>query len=120
MSATETTTRAILTSDGRVLIEQADGSYRPAEGETDWRKVDATSEADIAAALARDTADPGRDPGFWERAILRHPRPKERISLQLDADMLEWFRRHGRGYRTRINAILRAYYEEARKLEDAS
>jgi hypothetical protein len=26
----ESTTRAILTQDGRVLIEQPDGSYRPA------------------------------------------------------------------------------------------
>jgi hypothetical protein len=35
MSA-EDLTRAVLTRDGRVLIEQADGSYRPARCRTGW------------------------------------------------------------------------------------
>jgi uncharacterized protein (DUF4415 family) len=32
--------------------------------------------------------------------------------LRLDADMLEWFRAQGRGYQTKINAILRSYFEQ--------
>jgi uncharacterized protein (DUF4415 family) len=40
------------------------------------------------------------------RALM--PRRKETVTMRLDADLLEWFRRE-RGYRTRINAILRAY-----------
>jgi uncharacterized protein (DUF4415 family) len=32
---------------------------------------------------------------------------KEAISLRVDADVLVWFRRQGRGYQTRMNAILR-------------
>jgi uncharacterized protein (DUF4415 family) len=40
---------------------------------------------------------------------------KERITVRLDADMLAWFRREGRGYQTRINAVLRSYYERARR-----
>jgi len=36
------------------------------------------------------------------------PRRKETVTMRLDADLLEWFRRE-RGYQTRINAILRAY-----------
>ena len=35
------------------------------------------------------------------------PRRKETVTMRLDADLLEWFRRE-RGYQTRINAILRA------------
>jgi uncharacterized protein (DUF4415 family) len=36
------------------------------------------------------------------------PHPKQAITIRLDADLLDWFRRH-KGYQTRINAILRAY-----------
>ena len=35
--------------------------------------------------------------------------PKAQITLRLDRDVLEWFRNQGKGYQTRINAILKAY-----------
>jgi uncharacterized protein (DUF4415 family) len=31
------------------------------------------------------------------------------MTIRVDADVLEWFRKEGRGYQTRINAILRSY-----------
>lgn len=37
------------------------------------------------------------------------PQVKETMTIRLDADVLEWFRRQGKGYQTRINAILRSY-----------
>ena len=114
MTDTETLTRAVLTTDGRVLVEQPDGSYRPATGETDWSRVDRMSEAELAAAIAADPDDPANDPGFWERARLVYPK-KERVTLRLDADLLAWFRRQGRGYQSRINAILRRHYEHLRE-----
>ena len=111
MSAKERGTRAIRADDGRVLIEQPDGSVRPAEVETDWARVDAMSEEELEAAIAADPDDPGNDPSYWEDARPVWPRRKERVTVRLDADMLEWFRKQGRGYQTRINAILRGYYE---------
>ena len=39
------------------------------------------------------------------------PRPKVPVSIRLDADLIEHFRSSGRGWQTRINAILRAYTE---------
>ena len=30
-------------------------------------------------------------------------------TLRIDADVLEWFKSMGKGYQTRINAVLRAY-----------
>lgn len=39
--------------------------------------------------------------------------PKAAISLRLDADVLEWFKAQGPGYQTRINAVLRAFKDEA-------
>ena len=39
-----------------------------------------------------------------------HPiEAKASISLRLDADVLEWFKAQGRGYQTRMNAVLRAF-----------
>jgi uncharacterized protein (DUF4415 family) len=40
---------------------------------------------------------------------------KERVTLRLDADLLAWFRGQGRGYQSRINAILRRHYEHVRE-----
>jgi uncharacterized protein (DUF4415 family) len=40
------------------------------------------------------------------------PRRKAHTTLRLDADMLGWFRAQGKGYQTRINAILRKYFEQ--------
>lgn len=39
--------------------------------------------------------------------------PKAAISLRLDADVLDWFKAQGPGYQTRINAVLRAFKDEA-------
>ena len=115
MSENELIVRAIRTDDGRVLIEQPDGSFRPAEGKTDWARVDAMSEEELAATIAADPDDPGNDPSYWETVSPVWPNRKEQVTVRLDADMLEWFRKQGKGYQTRINAILRGYYEAHRQ-----
>jgi uncharacterized protein (DUF4415 family) len=48
---------------------------------------------------------------FWSKAKLVMPRTKEAVSLRVDADVLEWFRAQGPGYLTRMNAVLRSYFE---------
>ena len=40
---------------------------------------------------------------------------KQQVSLRLDADVLAWFKREGRGYQTRINRALRKVMREERK-----
>ena len=50
--------------------------------------------------------------GVVRRGLKAVP-PKAAISLRLDADVLEWFKSQGPGYQTRINAVLRAFKEEA-------
>ena len=68
------------------------------------------SESELAAAITEDPDDPANDPEFWDRARIVYPR-KERVSLGIDADVLAWFRRQGRGYQARINSVLRRHYE---------
>ena len=50
--------------------------------------------------------------GIVRRGLKPVP-PKASISLRVDADVLEWFKAQGPGYQTRINAVLRAFKEEA-------
>jgi uncharacterized protein (DUF4415 family) len=37
------------------------------------------------------------------------PETKNLISLRVDPEVLTWFRSQGKGYQTRMNAVLRAY-----------
>ncbi|MEW6234895.1 MAG: BrnA antitoxin family protein [Candidatus Omnitrophota bacterium] len=63
-----------------------------------------------------DTEDiPELDERFWKNARLVLPKPKPSISLRIDSDVLEWFKSIGRGYQTRMNAVLRAYMEAHRE-----
>jgi len=77
---------------------------------TDWRKVDAMSEAELDAAVAVDADDV---PGAldWTRAVKGVPPPKQAVKLRIDADVLAWFRATGKGYQTRMNNVLRAFVE---------
>ncbi|MFN8466408.1 MAG: BrnA antitoxin family protein [Caldilineaceae bacterium] len=54
---------------------------------------------------------PELDEQFWQNAELVLPPTKERITLRLDREVLDYFRRSGSGYQTRINAVLRAYVQ---------
>ena len=50
----------------------------------------------------------------WDSAVLVLPQAKKAISLRVDSDVLDFFRAEGKGYQTRMNAVLRAYMQ-ARK-----
>lgn len=55
---------------------------------------------------------PELDADFWERAKVVMPESrKSQLTIRLDAEVLEWFKSSGKGYQTRINAVLRSYYE---------
>ena len=54
-------------------------------------------------------------PEMFARSIVRHGLKraphKAQLTLRLDSDVLEWFRKQGQGYQTKINALLRAYMD---------
>jgi len=101
--------RAVRLDDGRVLLEQPDGSFCPAASVTDDARIAQTSDDTLTAAAEADPDNPPIEPDFWARAALQLPRRKEGVYLRLDPDVVAWFRRDGRGYQTRINAALRLY-----------
>ncbi|CAN5397130.1 BrnA antitoxin family protein [soil metagenome] len=71
--------------------------------------------AELAVLAAMDEAEIDtsdiveRDKSFWSNAERgRFYKPvKQSKTVRIDADVLHWLRAVGRGYQTRINAILR-------------
>ena len=83
---------------------------------TDWAWLDALTDEEIAAAIRNDPDSFEPEPGALEHAlVVRARRPQQRLTLRLDADLIAWFKAQGQGYQARMNAVLRAYVERARK-----
>jgi uncharacterized protein (DUF4415 family) len=96
-------------ADGMVRFSVRDLKNRP-PGKTDWAKVDALTEEDIARAVASDPDAAPLDLD-WSKAKIYYPKGKLPVSLRVDADVFAFFKSNGRGYQTRMNAVLRSYVE---------
>jgi uncharacterized protein (DUF4415 family) len=80
------------------------------ESRTDWQRLAALPEDRIDTSEIREL-----DEEFFRAAKLRRPKGKQLIPLRIDTDILDWFKQQGKGYQTRINAILRAYVRAHRR-----
>ena len=56
---------------------------------------------------------PELDDEVFAQPLVPWPPKKETITIRVDAEVLRWFKRQGRGYQTRINQILRRYMDVA-------
>ena len=86
--------------------EELEAMQGRGEDRTDWKKA--------SVAPMPDGSDPDdfMEQGEFVTTELPMPRTKVHASLRLDADMLDWFKSQGRGYQTRINAVLRLYFQQ--------
>ena len=95
-------------SENIVSYTLAELNAKAARGEdrSDWKRA--------AAMPLPDGSDPddAMEEIDWATTELPMPRPKAHASLRIDADVLDWFKRQGRGYQTRINAVLRSYVQQ--------
>ena len=87
-------------------------------GKTDWAAVDALTDKAIADAVRRDPDAVPLD-FDWTEAVLVEPPRKQAISIRLDEDVLDYFKRGGAGYQRRMNSVLRHFVAEQRKKERA-
>jgi uncharacterized protein (DUF4415 family) len=76
---------------------------------TDWKAA-----AKKPLPSGRD-ADDGMEEIDWLTTTLPRPQRKGHMTLRIDTDVLDWFRAQGKGYQSRINAILRRYFEQHTK-----
>ena len=73
-------------------------------GKTDFNRLRRMRDADID-----DSEIPRLNKSFWKNAKLTMPEPKDRLTIRVDHDVVQWLKKAGSGYQTRINAILRSY-----------
>ena len=55
--------------------------------------------------------------GDWTDAVLPEQSRKKLISLRVDPEVLEFFKAQGPGYQTRMNAVLTAYMQVKKEME---
>lgn len=82
---------------------------------TDLQRLDAMRDEDI------DASDiPPLDEEFFEKATIRMPERKSSLTLRVDKEVLDWFKSQGKGYQSRMNAVLKAYMKAKREQKGAS
>jgi len=77
--------------------------------QSDLARIDALKDADIDYSEIPDLSALGEE--FWFNAVVKRVEPKAQVTIRLDREVLDWFRSQGKGYQSRINAVLRAYKE---------
>jgi uncharacterized protein (DUF4415 family) len=85
---------------------------------SDWKRVNAMSDKTLKKNALTDKDSFIADEDFWRSAKLVMPSTagKERVTVRIDKDILDFLKENGRGYQSRINAILRAYLQYAKKV----
>lgn len=85
------------------------------EDRTDWARVDAMTDEDIERAMRDDPDWADFIDIDWSKAEWVVPVAKKALSIRLDQDIVDFFQASGKGYQTRINAVLRHYMSEENK-----
>ena len=83
------------------------------ESRSDWARAAAMTPAEIEADIASDPDEAGMVVD-WDRVSVELPKPKAALHMRIDREVLDWFRQQGKGYQTRINAVLRSYVASMR------
>lgn len=81
---------------------------------SDWNRLSSMNYDEV------DMTDiPEISPAQFAQAIVRRglksSDAKVQLTIRIDRDVLDWYRKKGRGYQTRINKLLRAYMEAHRQ-----
>ncbi|MEL6584186.1 MAG: BrnA antitoxin family protein [Pseudomonadota bacterium] len=74
-------------------------------------EADLTVLANLADNQIDKTDIPELSEDFWENAEVKLPVGKKQLTVRFDQDVVEWFKTSGKGYQTRMNAVLRSYME---------
>lgn len=90
-------------------------NHRAARGRADLARLHRVTDGEIRETSPPELRDLPDD--FWAGAAVVEPVGKRAISLRVDADVLEWFKRQGPRYQSRMNAVLRSYMAQRREAE---
>ncbi len=87
----------------------------PRKIRSDLDKLRRLTDAEIEASIANDPDWEEFKDIDWSKAVLVLPPKKKAISIRVDEDVLDYFKKEGAGYQRRINAVLRSYMQQKRK-----
>lgn len=80
------------------------------KSQTDWARIDAMTDEDIDFTDLPEITDE-----MWEKGVLQKGAKTNSLKSQeiliVDSDIIEFFKSEGRGYKSKINQLLRAYME---------
>ena len=87
----------------------------PRKIKSDLDKLRTLTDEEIEASIADDPDWQEFRDIDWSKAVLVIPPKKKAISIRVDEDVLDYFKKEGTGYQRRINAVLRSYMQQKRK-----
>ena len=84
-------------------MHMSEGATKKTSG-TDWEKLASMKDDEI------DYSDiPPLTDAFFDRAVLRIPLAQAQNWIEVDPEIVRWFRAQGEGYKTRIVSVLREH-----------
>lgn len=87
------------------------------ESKTDWERVNAMTDEDIERAIADDPDWADFRDIDWSKAKMVYPQGTKPTSVNIDEDVIDFFQATGKGYQARINAVLKDYVAEQKRLK---
>jgi len=85
----------------------------PQKIKSDLDKLRKLTDEEIEASIKNDPD--WSEAWNWGDAVLVIPPKKKAISIRVDEDVLDYFKKEGAGYQRRMNAVLRSYMQQKRK-----
>ena len=85
------------------------------KGRTNIERLETITDDEIEAQMRDDPDWADFTDVDWSKATIVVPVSKSALSIRLDQDVLDFFKATGKGYQTRINAVLRHYMLETTK-----
>jgi uncharacterized protein (DUF4415 family) len=86
-------------------MDELDAMAARGEDRTNDTRLDAMTEAELEASIDHD--EEGEID--WDAVQVGFPGPKERLTVRFDTEVVQWFKRQGPGYQTRMNEVLKSY-----------
>lgn len=95
-----------MSATGATITRRTIEEIRTLRGETDWNRL-----RRVRAPGIEPPEDDPEDAFDWTDAVIVQRPGKAALSIRLDEDVLAFFKAGGKGWQTRINAVLRAWVE---------
>jgi uncharacterized protein (DUF4415 family) len=86
-------------------------------GRVNWEKINSMTEEEIEANAVSDPDAPTITDEMWDLAYFTLPsgENKDQMTLRLDREVTDYFRKTGKGFQSRMNAVLRNYVERQKR-----